>query len=105
MNEAAPALITSPGHRARLSAVIAVMPAAVMPAAAAAATAAIASRAWSAQRQVRAGSARAADEERDRVRDELVGLPGVNAAGGDERGDALDGGEDQQANPVGVARL
>ena len=36
------------------------------------------------------------DEERDRVGDESVDLPGFNGARGDERGDALQGGPDEQ---------
>jgi hypothetical protein len=44
-------------------------------------------------------------EECDCVCDEPVGLPGFNAAGCDERGDALYGGQQEQADPVGVAWL
>ena len=41
------------------------------------------------------GSALAVGEERDRVGDERVGLPGLGPAGGDERGDALQGGDEE----------
>ena len=45
----------------------------------------------------------AAGEQRDRVGDERVGLPGLGPAGTDERGDALEGGDEEQAEALGVA--
>jgi len=41
----------------------------------------------------------------DRVRDEPVELPGIHYACGDERGDALHGGEEEEADALRLARL
>jgi len=43
-------------------------------------------------------------EERDRVHDECVSQRGRDAAGGGERGDALEGGAEEQAQAVRIAR-
>ena len=42
-------------------------------------------------------------EERHCVGDECVGLPGLNPARTDECGDALQGGDEEQAEAFGVA--
>jgi len=46
----------------------------------------------------------AAGEERDRVGDQCVGLPGRGPARGDECGDALQSGDEEQAEAFRVAR-
>jgi hypothetical protein len=50
------------------------------------------------------GSVPLVGEERDRVGDERVDLTGLDPAGRDERGDALHGGHQEQAETFGIAR-
>ena len=51
----------------------------------------------------RGGSPRAAEEASDRVRDEVVHLLGGDDPGGHQCGDALHGGEEEEADALGLA--